>query len=165
MELLIAVDDSLASERAVDYVADCFAHGEERHRVRLVHVLPPVPPCLSESAERGRGEEIGVRTESRKSIEETWLAEQEQSAHPLLDRLRRRLMEDGFEEGRLAMDFIAPMPGESVARAVLESAEQHGSETIVVGRTALPWYREVFRHHVSSELVRQAEGHTVWVVE
>lgn len=43
--VLVAVDDSDAAWRAVDYVGRVLA-GSPRHRVALVHVLGPVPTDL-----------------------------------------------------------------------------------------------------------------------
>jgi len=52
-----------------------------------------------------------------------------------------------------------------VARHCIETAREKGCQTVVIGRETWPWYRELFKKHHCEELVRHAQGLTVWIVQ
>ena len=55
---------------------------------------------------------------------------------------------------------------ESVAEGILDTARKNDIHTVVVGRAALPWFKEMLHRHVGNELVAKAAGDlTVWVVQ
>ncbi len=161
--LLIAVDESTASERAVSYVGP-LAAGRPELFVRLLHVLPPVPREMVER--RDTDDEVAAREWAREQEERrvAWLRDEQRKAAPLLASLRERAVELGVDADRVDTQCFAPMPDETVAEGVLDMAREHHFQTLVVGREALPWYRELAQHHVGYELVRNAPGFTVWVV-
>ena len=48
---------------------------------------------------------------------------------------------------------------------LIDLARDQRCSTIVVGRSSLPWYQEIFHHHPADEMVSKARGFTLWVVE
>jgi nucleotide-binding universal stress UspA family protein len=161
--ILLAVDDSPASERVVRYAGELLGRCEAE--LHVLHVLPPVPPAVLEM--RGSTDDA-VEEERERDVERAcrrWAEERTAEARPALERVRGVLTDAGVAESRLAIDTCAPMPEEALETTLLEHAAQRGCDTVVVGRRALPWYRELFHAHVADRLVRAAEGRTVWVVE
>lgn len=160
--ILLAIDATQASERAARYVGEVL--GQADAHVRLLHVLPTAPLARTE-VPRSRvpaREQAGRRADPFVRIPAMERAKQ---AHPLLERMRAILLEEGLGEDQLELDFHAPAPEESVPRVLLEQARQHDCDTIVVGYRKLPWHRELFYKHVGSWLVRHAREHAVWVIE
>ena len=90
--ILIAIDNSDASMRAVAYVAAIIG-GQSGFRVELFHVLPPLPsevleiawPDAPELAERAKAEFRTARTQ--------WIAKAEQAAQSMFTRPKALLSE------------------------------------------------------------------------
>ena len=162
--ILIAVDESLASERAVAYVGR-FVSKCTNVRICLLHVLPPIPPGLLES---GGSSDLYEETRQSQKIEEDrdqWIQELQDESRPLLEKLCRILTEAGVPGHHICTCFHAPHPGETVAQGILNAPCGEGFNTIVVGREEFPWYQELFHRHVSKEIEREGRGHTIWIVE
>ena len=54
---------------------------------------------------------------------------------------------------------------EDLTDDILKLAEENACQTIVVGRSSFPWFKETFHRHLADSLVRKATGITIWVVE
>ena len=130
--ILVAVDGSEASERAVEYVAE-MVKGRPGHFVHLVHVL---------------------------SADEDTAA-----ARAMLERLRNRLHAAGMAEDRVDSGALRVRPDVSMTEGLLDTARERSCGTIVMGRNSLPRHRELFHRHPADELVREARGFTLWIVE
>ena len=157
MRVLLAIDGSPASSKAVEYVAGWA--GGRNVPVRIVHVLPPVPAALQRAPEHARvGDDASPEGDP-------WVSRSKQEALPDLEHAAARLASAGVDANGLERSFLSVHRDGSAVSGLLDVAREHGCETIVVGRTTLPWHRELFHHHFADELVRKAEGFTVWVVE
>lgn len=159
--ILLAIDGTRASERAVRYVGEVL--GTDATHVRLLHVVPALPlerrdvpgfRAPAEGREARTEEAFGSKASARA-----------RRARPILERMRAVLLDEGFRDEQLELDLRAGAPEESVPRVVLEQARQHDCDTIVVGYRKLPWYRQLFYRHVGEWLVRHANEQTVCVVE
>ena len=90
--ILVVLDDSEASMRAVRYAAK-FARRRKRFSICLVHVLPPLPPALREhggssnSAEERRLD-IALRVE-----QDRWIAAAKERAQESLEASRHAATE------------------------------------------------------------------------
>lgn len=155
-QILLAIDESAASRRAVEYVA-AWADGA-RFTVRVVHVLEPIPVALLGPAERAS---FGLSSPEA----DRWLASSKETARATLLGAVERLTAAGIDAERVEYEFLSVHPEGSAVSGLLQAAQEHGCGTIVVGRSTLPWHREMFHHHFADELLRKAEGFTVWVVE
>jgi nucleotide-binding universal stress UspA family protein len=164
VQVLVAIDDSTASERAVEYVGRLLADRYES-RLKLLHVLTPVPAGLLdfEGARSPQGD--WKVDEEFEQAREKWLRQGEVEYGPIFDRLAAILSDLGVPDGHVSRGLAVAGPGDSVGRVMVREAKQHGCNTIAVGRGSLPWYEDMFHRHVSTDLVREAEGLTVWVVE
>jgi nucleotide-binding universal stress UspA family protein len=158
--LLIAVDDSEATARAVTYVAAIVGRHRDV-RLHLFHVAPIVPACL----ELGGSEDVQVeanRKAERATSRLDFLADLARAvfaqAQAILDRV-------GVPASAVNTHVLTTINGEDVIQNLLEAAQTHACDTIVVGRQSHSWLRELVQGHVADELVRQGEGLTIWVVE
>jgi nucleotide-binding universal stress UspA family protein len=155
--ILLGVDDSPASEKAADYVAGWASAATVQ--VRLLHVLPPVPPLRREPAEHAA---VGASSPSR---QERWEEAAIETARPVLDRLAARLSGGGVAADKIEHGFLHVHPESSAVAGLIDAARDHLCGTIVVGRNTLPWHRELFHRHFADDLVKKAHGFTLWIVE
>ncbi|HED65921.1 MAG TPA: universal stress protein [Planctomycetes bacterium] len=157
--ILIAVDDSPGSERAVNYVGRMLA-GNDSARVRLFHVVEPFgPPWI---AMHGDLEEDSGSAEGP---EARLIEEAQRRSRPTLDKMAGVLLEAGFDPDRLETSWFTAAREDSLPTEVLELAHEQGYGTVVVSRSALPWHRELFHSHLADRLVKKGEGLAIWVVE
>lgn len=161
--ILLAVDDSEASERAVGYVGALLCGGDAV--ILLVNVLPPLPPATMETPGSLDPSEGALMGKEGRRAQREWKAERAREAQPTLDRMREMLLDSGIGEGRIELDYYAPTPEETVSTALDRLAADYECDTIVVGHRSLPWFRELFRRHIGEQLVRHPKGRTICVVE
>ncbi len=162
--LLLFVDESSATNRAVRYVAKLIGQRRGFH-VFLMHLLPPLPPELMEfgGSENPRKEqqlEVQLRNQ-----QEQWIASRKAAVRPALDHAQKSLRNGGIPTQEIAFSFSDPREGRDAAGAILEMARDKHCRTIVVAHESHSWFREVFGGHLAEELVRKAKGFTVWVVD
>lgn len=151
--VLLAVDESKASDQATAYLAS-WLKGTGM-TVRVTHALPQIPAT----------DKATVGGDKPPSRAERWLAMSREEAQPSLFRAVEKLKSEGMDPASIEDAFLYLDPGVTAAEGLLEFAQKEGCDTIVVGRNALPWHRELFHHHIADELIRKADHCTVWVVE
>jgi nucleotide-binding universal stress UspA family protein len=158
--LLIAVDDSAATARAVAYVASIV--GKHRHvRLHLLHVAPILPELL----EFGGSENPQVKDNSEAELAKSRLDFLEDLAQAVFAQAQAILDHAGVPASAVNTHFLTTINAEDVIQNLLEVAQTNACDTIVVGRRSHSWLRELVHHHVADELVRKGEGFTIWVVE
>lgn len=162
--ILVSVDDTDESMRVVQYVADVVGRGEG-FRIRLFHVLPPLPPELlefggSESPKRERSldREVGDQRD-------TWLDAAQKATQPVFDKAKGILKAAGVVPEALETQYGISVSQGDVVTDLLEEARENDFGTIVAGRQSFSVLRELFEHHLADELVRHGQGLTIWVVE
>lgn len=161
--LLLAIDDSDASRKAVSYVARVVGDAP-RFRIRLLHVLPPIPTGF---LEHGGCDPGGACPAEEEVVEGTrrWREESERAAAGFVDAARKSLGDAGVSDDRIEVRFAAPLPDETVGYHVLQAAHECGCETVVVGRAPRGWLRETLHSSPSSAVLRKAgRGLAVWIV-
>ena len=141
--ILMPVDDTPASERAVDYAAAMLKESSGLH-LHLIHVEPVHPKHLDPDDREFR------RARDRSS--------------ELLARLRGRLEDAGVAAERVDSGFLAVPPDILLEQAVLDTARDQQCTTIALGRNALPWYKERFHRHPADALAQRPHGFTLWIV-
>jgi len=162
--ILIAIDDSKSSERALAQVAHKIDDPSAWHII-LLHVLRPIPPKLLEhgGAEDPREEE---RVEaSLDAAQDEWWHRERQAAQPFLAHAVATLKEANIPEQAIETQIYAPVPGEDIATAIIDVARDHACGTVVVGRSSYSWLRELMQSHVADKLAEQAPAFNLWVVE
>jgi nucleotide-binding universal stress UspA family protein len=161
MRVLVAVDESENSHRAVKYVGSLLRETPDT-AVTLFHVLKPLPRVL---LEHGGSENPAAEAQLSKQLrkeQEAWIRQEEESECPLLMMAREALIQSGFDESRVALKLGHE---DDVARNILEEARDGQHETIVVGRHGTARAKRIFGGGVTEQLLRDAKGFAIWVVE
>lgn len=162
--ILIAIDDSEASRRAVAYVARMMS-GQTGLRIRLLHVLAPLPPRLVEYG-RARGPKSAQGLDANDAHAE-WIAQGKDAARPVFARAKAILRKARIPARALGTELVTSSTDQDLATIILEAARTSQCGTIVVGRETYAGLRELFqRHvHVADALIQKAQGLALWVVE
>jgi len=162
--MLIAVDDSEASYRAVTYVGSIVG-GREDCRVCLLHALPPLPRELlefggSSNLEHEAQEEARIKAEQAR-----WIEAVTQATEPIFTRAKRMLQEAHVPAHAVETQIVDTVNTQDLIQDILDTAQKGNFGTVVVGRESLHGFKALFTSHVGDALIRQAHGLTVWVVE
>ena len=146
-KILIAVDASENSRRAVSYVSQTL-RGLPGVGVVLLHVInPPEEDYFSSPLEQ-----------------EIWLKQYRRDIDGVLDGYRKILVQEGFDPN--SVDMISTLRYRpSIAECILAEQARWGCGTVVVGRQGLSRSEEFLFGSISSRIVSHAKNCTVWVVE
>jgi nucleotide-binding universal stress UspA family protein len=146
-KILLAVDTSENSRRAVSYVSQMIG-GLEGFNVIFLHVInPPEEDYFSSPSEHDK-----------------WLHQYRLKIEALLEKYRQILIQDGFDPKALSLRIVLRYRP-SIAECIIEEQNRLGCSTIVVGRQGLSRSEEILFGSVSSKLVGHAKSCTVWIVE
>ncbi len=158
--VLIAVDGSRNSLRAVEYAGRVFAPNPEA-RLVLFHILPAVSRM---NLDKKEVKTIDTRRAERPDLAGLyWRLEDEKRISKFFGEAAEVLTQAGVQPEQIKSKFSVKK-GE-IADAILEEVELGHYETLVLGRRGLSRVREFFMGSVSTELVREARGCAVCVVE
>lgn len=156
--LLVAVDGTPASLRAVEYVARQFA-GLADLEVTVLHVLPEVPALFWDDGHiLGREEEA-----ERRRWLDSWLEKHRRRMAPVLQAAAGSLAAQGFRPEQVRTKLVEDAP--DVAQGILDEARAGGHQTIVIGRRGIAAGRHLLLGSVTSRIVHLAAGVAVCVVE
>jgi hypothetical protein len=162
--MLIAVDDSEASYRAVAYVGSIIG-GRQDFRVCLLHASPPLPRELlefggSSDPQQEEREEARIHAEQAR-----WIEAVTQAAEPVFTRARDILQEAHVPADVVETQIMDTVNTQDTVLDILEAARTRHCGTVVVGRESLHGLKALVTSHVGDTLIRQAHDLTVWVVE
>lgn len=145
--ILIAVDTSENSRRAVQYVAGMLG-GIKEFKVSILHII-----------QEPEEDEFAVEEEKEK-----WFVTHRQEADRLLEEYRQILLEAKFApEDVVTRSTLRYCP--SMAECILAERDVLEYNTLVVGRKGLSLKEEFLFGSTSGKIVRIARNCTVWVVE
>lgn len=145
-KILIAIDGSTSSMKAVDFVAE--TAGRAGYGVGLIHVI------------RGFGSLVPESPEFMMPAEHVELAQNEMMR--LFNDVKEKLVLAGFDENRIEEKIVTGVY--SRAGAIVEAASTGGYGTIVVGRKGLSRVQEFFMGRVSTKVIHGGKEFTVWMV-
>lgn len=159
MNILVAIDGSEDSDRAVHYAGSTLKNATEV-KLTLFHVLRPLP---RELLEHGGSEnpvvEDQLSTQLRRD-QAAWFTSQREAECDILTKALGILARVGFDTKRVVLKFGYE---EDVARNVLEEARTGGYSTVVVGRHGSSRKKRFFGG-VTDHLLGDCSGLTIWVV-
>ena len=162
--ILVAVDDSEASDRAVTYVAHMLG-GMKAFTIVLFHVPASMPPQLLEfGGAENPAKEQRAEAELR-ATRAAWVEEVTRAAQPIFARAKTRLREAYIAEEAVKTQLAVPPAEHSLEASILEAARAYDCRTVVVGREAFSWLKELFQAHVADKLIQQADDLTFWIVQ
>ena len=162
--MLIAVDDSEASYRAVTYVGSIVGGREDCH-VCLLHALPPLPRELLEFGGSSNPEHEAQEEARIKAEQARWIEAVTQATEPIFTRAKRILQEAHVSTHAVETQIVDTVNTQDLIQDILDTAQKGNFGTVVVGRESLHGFKALFTSHVGDALIRQAHGLTVWVVE
>jgi nucleotide-binding universal stress UspA family protein len=161
MRILLAVDESENSRRAIHYVGSLLRRTPDV-TVTLFHVLKPMPRQL---LEHGGSEDPAIEGRLSSQLhkdQESWYQKEQEAKCPVLITARETLEKSGFDSTRVFLKFGHE---EDVARSILEEAQSGQHETIVVGRHGTSGIKQIFGGGITDALLRNAKGFAIWIVE
>ena len=143
-KILIAVDGSDSSSRAVDFAAAQL--GSYGYTAELLHVI--------------RG---GTLTPTNPEfIPEEMLALIDQEMAKQIEEMKSRLIAAGFDADKVTGKIINGVPSRS--EAIVREAENGDFETIVLGRKGVSRIEEFLLGSVSEKVIHSGREFTVWIV-
>jgi len=153
-KILLAVDASPASMKAVDFVASLL--GGHGYAVCIFHAIPGLGAIHFDLSEGCRPELPEV------DMSDTCLEAFKLKVARLFQDVKGRLMTSGFESEKISEKIISGVRSRS--DAIVKEAEGGGFGTIVVGRRGLSKVEAFFMGRVGHEVVYGGKRFSVWVV-
>lgn len=145
--ILVAVDQSENSCRAVDYLAR-WAACYEAVRIVLVNVVKePSEDVLPDKDERDR-----------------YMGEKLEAGKALLAKVQGTLESVGVPSSRVATKTLVCVPPATISDTLLEEKASDAYDTIVLGRRGMSKREEYIFGSVATSLIREASDVSVWVV-
>jgi nucleotide-binding universal stress UspA family protein len=161
MRILVAIDETDYSLRLVQYVGALLREAPHA-RVTLFHVLRPMPRKLLEHGGSESPMVEGQLQSALKKEQTEWLRSQQEAECPYLLRARDALGKAGFPLDRVDLKFGHE---DRISQNILEEAHSGGYSTVAVGRYGTSRTKRLFGGGVTDQLLREATGLAVWVVE
>ena len=155
-KLLVVVDESPATKRALEYVAQVASRRRD-FRISLAHAVPSPP---SELIEFRGAEKVRLRAYKRR-----WISVVEMTEQRALDRANAVLRRGGIAGKAIEAHYCNLVDASRATNEILELARLRKCDTVVIGRDSLSWLGELIHGDPAEELVRQGKGFTIWVVE
>lgn len=163
--ILIAVDESTAARKAVEYVGRIFGHSSKLNvEITLFHVIENLPgDLLHRQANTALSQ---VLDEALRA----WSAQAVLRCEKQLERYRDLLVAAGIPvtaiRVKYTVDEARPEARRVVAaQAIIKEAEAGGYTTVVVGRRGTSNIPELFLGGVAEKVSRHVVGAVVWVVD
>ncbi len=141
--MLIAMDDSVSSRAAVDFIAD-LAICPEAVNITLLHVF----------RKPSAGEEL---------MGEKFMREQPTRYLNAMEKARDKLVEKGCNPKTIKIQLIED-PYDTVAEGIIDQFNKGDYSMVVIGRRRMSKAEEFVRGDVSVKLVRALKGTAVLVV-
>ena len=161
IRILLAVDESENSHRVVQYVGSLLGRTPDVV-VTLFHVLKPMPRGL---LEHGGSENPAAEAQLSMQLhdeQEAWIRKERESECHILKKAWETLAQSGFNMSHVAVKYGHE---DDIARNILEEARSGQHDTIVVGRQGISRIKQIFGGGVTDQLLRDAKGFAIWVVE
>ena len=144
--LLIAIDGSRTSLRAIDFVAE-YA-GRENYSLCLVHVIRGFDNLFTEYPELTMPNEIMEM--AQENIKE------------LFSNIKARLIKAGFEQDHIEEKIITGV--HSRAETIVREAELGSYDTIVIGRKGLSRVKDFSMGRVCHKVIHTGSKFSIWVI-
>ena len=159
--ILIAVDGSEHSARALRYVGTLLRDTQDV-QITLFHVLKPMPRGLLEhGGSEDPAEEIRLAKKLQED-QENWVRTESVFESPILVTALELFGKTGFPLDRVTLKFGHE---DDIAHTILDEARTGGYGTIVMSRHASKALKRFFGGSITDQLLRDASGFTLWIVE
>ena len=160
-KILISIDATEASEKAVDYLAR-LGGVLKSCELTLCHILPHIPPdMLEDGGSEDPDIERALKAERDEDIGE-WEDKIKAGTRKVFEGYKKTLVESGIPAKCIKTKVIGRT--HDIGKSVVETAKKGGYTTIVVGRRGVSFLQELALGSVSYRIVKLAKEITVWVV-
>src|SRR5208337_4186548 len=150
-KILLAIDGSECSLRAVDYAGKQFS-GMSDLQITILHVLPfPPAPLWDAGHIPTRGEE-----EDREREIERWLLNQHAGTESLFAKAIAILVDAGISRTQMTIKTISD--SSDIADSILEEARDGGYQTLVVGRCGQSVVKKFLMGSVTTKILNHGAG-------
>jgi nucleotide-binding universal stress UspA family protein len=159
--ILVAVDNSEHSARALRYVGTLL-HDVPNVQVTLFHVLKPMPrELLEHGGSENPKDEVRLAAEFQQD-QESWVRAESVTEYPILVQALELFGKTGFPLNRVSLKFSHE---DDIAQTILNEARTGAYGTIVISRHGSNGMKRFFGGGITDQLLRDAAGYTLWVVE
>jgi nucleotide-binding universal stress UspA family protein len=158
-KILIAIDDSESSMKAVNHAADYFS-GTSDLKVTLLNILPELQTLLWDDGHILNGNE---RAEREKTIK-LWKKNKEIGIKKVFKAAVDTLIKCGFKPEQIETKLLLETD-RGVAGCILEEAREGGYHTILLGRRSHLDIAGFLMGSVSTKVVNHGTGLSVCVIE
>lgn len=160
-KILVAVDGSDASERALQYAAK-MALDLADTQLTLFHVGEPLRVAAVDHDRLPGDTEMEVTHEVHSEEIDTYEAKEEQQDAEMFRFLRHRAQQLGLRPEQVETKLANYV--ENVSEEIVSEAERGEYEAICLGRQGRSSVKDFFTGSVSERVIRHAKGCAVWVV-
>jgi nucleotide-binding universal stress UspA family protein len=130
--------------------------------VTLFHVLKPMPrELLEHGGSENPAAEAQLSQQLRKE-QDAWIRQEAEAECPVLIQACETLTQAGFAKHQVTLKIGHE---DDIARNILEAAREGKHDTIVVGRQGASGIKRLSGGGVTDQLLRDAKGFAIWVVE
>ncbi len=157
-KILVAVDDSEGSLKALDYVARQFA-GAKDLQITLLHVLLGEPPQFWDDGHLLTEEE----KKARRVVIEKWMTNQKTRLEPIFEKATEILTQGGIPRDQISTKFTSESI-DVIPQCILAEAKSGGYQTLVIGRCGRSRTMHFLLGSIANQVVNAAEGLSVCVV-
>lgn len=162
MNVLLAIDGSEASNKAVRFVGHVFGRGQRAGvDVTLFHVVDSLPEFVLDRADS---------QETFRHVAQEWFEHSRQAGEALLERQKQALIDDGIpaEAIHTKLEIKQGLPEARkvvAALAIIDQMQRGDYQVVCVGRRGTSATAGQFPGSVAEKVLREAQGRTVWVVD
>jgi nucleotide-binding universal stress UspA family protein len=164
LNLLVVIDSSEASARAVQYLAEFFAR-RDGTSFCLTPITPKLPARLLETGGAEQPERERLLESRLRESQERWMADAVDSSTDVIGAATSILRAAGASAEAIRVSQMSPQDNRTLVDELLIVASQAECRTIVVGHFAHSWFSSMGGGHLAERLVRDAQGLAVWVVD
>jgi nucleotide-binding universal stress UspA family protein len=164
-DVLLAVDGSEKSNKAVDHVGDVVCKCGD-FRITLMHVID-VPPAFREHpGSEDPDEERRLEAELKESKQQWMKDSQAELEKTIFGPARERLAAKGVTVDNVKIRTkVAADAHSDVAAAIVDEAKRGEYGIVAIGRRGKSTLKAFLMGTVVHKVVHQVEGCAVWVVE
>jgi nucleotide-binding universal stress UspA family protein len=157
-KVLIAVDDSEGSLKAVEHVARQFV-GMSDLQITLFHVLLGEPPQFCDDGHLLTEEE----RKDRKMVIEKWVTNQKTRLEPIFQKAIETLTRGGILHDQIVTKFTSESI-DVIPQCILAETKAGGYQTLVIGRCSRSRTMHFLLGSIANQIVSAGEGLAVCVV-
>lgn len=157
-KILIAVDDSEGSLKAVDFIGRQFA-GVGDLKITLLHVIPNLPAPLWDDGHILTEEE----REQRKQVIDKWLDNQKLKLKSMFERANETLTKKGISQNQIETKTVADTL--DVAGSILNEVKEGVYQMLAIGRHGYSKAKRFVMGSVTTAVINRGEGMAICVVE